>query len=77
MTYTEKTTVSAQTAYKEYTGDIDVAVESHRRQRLVRLSNGVQVLCISDGDARQSVAAVCTGTGSSADPDESQGMAHL
>ncbi|KAJ1898335.1 metalloprotease, partial [Coemansia sp. IMI 209127] len=71
------TTVSTQTAYHEYTGDIDVAVESHRRQRLVRLSNGVQVLCVSDGDARQAVAAVCTGTGSSADPDESQGMAHL
>ncbi|KAJ2549810.1 metalloprotease [Coemansia sp. RSA 1933] len=75
--YTEKSTMQSQTSYDEYIGEIDVSMKSQQQQRLVRLRNGMKVLCVSDADAQQSTVCVCVNVGSSADPVESQGLAHL
>ncbi|KAJ1662837.1 metalloprotease [Coemansia sp. RSA 1646] len=75
--FAKQTTSSSQTVYHKYTGDIEVGVKSQRQHRLVQLCNGMRVLCISDPEAKQSVASVCVDIGSCADPSEFQGLAHM
>ncbi|KAJ2514730.1 metalloprotease [Coemansia sp. RSA 1939] len=47
------------------------------QQRIVHLPNGMRVRCISNPEAKESTVSVCVDIGSTADPSEWPGMAHL
>ncbi|KAJ2655494.1 metalloprotease [Coemansia sp. RSA 1200] len=51
--------------------------EAGNQQRIVQLPNGMRVRCVSNPEAKQSTVAVRVDIGSTADPREWPGMAHL
>ncbi|KAJ2762830.1 metalloprotease [Coemansia sp. BCRC 34490] len=47
------------------------------QQRIVHLPNGMRVRCVSNPEAKEATVSVCVDIGSTADPSEWPGMAHL
>ncbi|KAJ2676222.1 metalloprotease [Coemansia sp. RSA 1285] len=47
------------------------------QQKIVHLPNGMRVRCVSNPEAKESTVSVCVDIGSTADPSEWPGMAHL
>ncbi|KAJ1722898.1 metalloprotease [Coemansia erecta] len=52
-------------------------VNDRNNYRLIQLTNKLEVLCTQNHDAKQASAALSINIGSSADPSELQGLAHL
>jgi protease-3 len=52
------------------------SISDKRSFKALRLSNGLEVLLVSDQDAQKSAAALSVGVGSFSDPFEAQGLAH-
>ncbi|KAJ2782778.1 metalloprotease [Coemansia interrupta] len=71
-----KTTVSKLTYY-EHTEPIKQHINDRNSYRLIQLTNKLEVLCTQNHDAKQASAALSINIGSSADPPELQGLAHL
>ncbi|PIA13626.1 hypothetical protein COEREDRAFT_83334 [Coemansia reversa NRRL 1564] len=62
--------------YYKFTGSLVLPSDNLRQYCLLRLPNGMRVLCISDPTVKQSAASLAVNIGSCADPPELQGLAH-
>ncbi|KAJ2807419.1 metalloprotease [Coemansia guatemalensis] len=70
--YTDNT----QQRYYRYTGTLVLPADDLRQYSLLRLTNNMRVLCVSDPTVKQSAASLAVNIGSCADPPELQGLAH-
>ncbi|KAJ2077973.1 metalloprotease [Coemansia sp. RSA 988] len=70
--YTDNT----QQRYYRFAGTLVLPSDDLRQYSLLRLTNNMRVLCISDPLVKQSAASLVVNIGSCADPPELQGLAH-
>ena len=56
---------------------IDKSESDHRSYRWLRLTNGMQIMLISDPTCDYAAGAMDVGVGSSSDPEELPGLAHM
>ena len=61
----------------ERSDEIDKSESDHRSYRWLRLTNGMQVMLVSDPTCDYAAAAMDVGVGSSSDPVELPGLAHM
>ncbi|KAJ2485117.1 metalloprotease [Coemansia sp. RSA 2050] len=69
--------LASQLPYEEYTGPMEQPAYDSNKYRLIRLLNNLVVMCVQDVGAKASAAALSVNVGSSMDPMELQGLAHL
>ncbi|OAD77934.1 ubiquinol-cytochrome c reductase core subunit 1 [Phycomyces blakesleeanus NRRL 1555(-)] len=60
-----------------YKTSLEKSVHDHRKYRLIRLENQLEVLLVSDPDTNVSSAALDVHVGHLSDPDDFQGLAHF
>ncbi|ORZ23200.1 Metalloenzyme, LuxS/M16 peptidase-like protein [Absidia repens] len=74
----EKDWVQSQDAtHHVFTTQLETAANDDRQYRLIRLTNQLQVLIISDPDTDRASAALDVHVGNLSDPDNLQGLAHF
>ncbi|CAO3590985.1 unnamed protein product [Absidia cylindrospora] len=74
----EKEWVLSQNAtHHVFTTQLETAANDDRQYRLIRLTNQLQVLIISDPDTDRASAALDVHVGNLSDPDNLQGLAHF
>ncbi|KAJ2672281.1 metalloprotease [Coemansia spiralis] len=65
------------TSFHEYAGDLMLPASSHRIYKLLCLANNMRALCISDPQLQHSAVSLAISVGSSSDPQDAQGLAHV
>ncbi|KAJ2762187.1 metalloprotease [Coemansia sp. BCRC 34490] len=75
--FEQSQTKESRLPYYEYTGPMEQSPNDHRQHRLIRLPNGMTVLCTYDPQAESAAASLTVNVGSMSDPPSFQGMAHF
>ncbi|KAJ2659332.1 metalloprotease [Coemansia sp. RSA 1200] len=70
-------TTESKLPYYEYTGPMEQSPNDHRQHRLIRLPNGMTVLCTNDPQAETAAASLRVNVGSMSEPSSFPGIAHL